>query len=485
MGESYRLPGPEFNRSVKIESRPERLTGEAGALAIREVAFKLGLFAWLALRLRDPRDPDKVTHPMEELVATSVIMMAQGWPDQDDADDLRDDATMRLAVSTRSGTSPLEPNDPDSEDIHPEGLASQPTLSRMVQTLSSEENRAVLREGLLVSAGRRIRAENRGHRLRYVTIDVDSLPIEVEGHQEGSEYNGHYRSTIYHPLVANIAETGDLIDVQLRHGKAHTAEGATDFILPLLDRVEDEIGMVASVRFDAGFPSEPLLAGLEQRERPVAYVARLRSNAVLKRMAEPYLNAVPPCCGDGEEPQVFLVEKTYQAGTWSRPRRVVLVLQQVPGELFPNAFWLLTSWTPEQVSAEQLLALYRRRGQAEGYYGEWMHTLTPALSSTRRPKSHYRGQEPQKRTPSRDPFAANEVLLLLSALAYNLMHAVRVRMERATRKGWSIQRLRERVLKVPARVLIHARRVVFVIAHSAARNWNLLWHQLNRMPGYT
>ncbi len=92
--------------------------------------------------------------------------MAQGWPDQDGADELRDDATLLLAVPTRSGTSPLEPNDPDGEEIHPGGLASQPTLSRMVATLSSTENRAGPREGLLVSAGRRVRAENRGQTSR-------------------------------------------------------------------------------------------------------------------------------------------------------------------------------------------------------------------------------------------------------------------------------------------------------------------------------
>jgi len=51
----------------------------------------------------------------------------------------------------------------------------------------------------------------------------------------------------------------------------------------------------------------------------------------------------------------------------------VLVLQQVAGELFPNAFWLVTSWTAEQMPAEDyLLEHYRQRGTAEAHMGELM-----------------------------------------------------------------------------------------------------------------
>ncbi len=41
-----------------------------------------------------------------------------------------------------------------------------------------------------------------------MTIDVDSLPVEVHGQQFGSEWNGHYHRRMYHPLVASCAETG-------------------------------------------------------------------------------------------------------------------------------------------------------------------------------------------------------------------------------------------------------------------------------------
>ncbi|HSN15372.1 MAG TPA: IS1380 family transposase [Anaeromyxobacteraceae bacterium] len=481
MGEDLTPFWAEFNGSLRIESRAERLTSEAGAIILREVVERLGIVPWMVERLRDPRNPRLVTHPLEELLHTAVLLIAQGWRDRDDADALRDDAALRLAVSTRRGISPLlnpereEGEAPSKNPLAPEGLASQPTLSRLVRELAAnEENRSVLRESLLETAARRVKASRDGHRMRYASIDVDSLPIDVHGRQPGSEYNGHYHSRIYHPIVASLAETGDLVDLRLREGNVHSAEGALDFVLSVVERVEKKLCQVASVRMDAGFPEEKLLAGIEARGTP--YVARERNNAVLNRMAEPYL--VRPVGRPPKEPRTWFHEMSYQAEKWSRPRRVVLVVMERQGELFLHHFWLITNWSKEQMAAEALLELYRERGTAEGYYGELKSVLDPALSSSPRQKSHYRGEVPQKRTAPGDAFAQNEVILLLNALAYNVAHAARVLMEAATGEGWSLIRMRERVLRVAARILVHGRRATIIIGKTSAALWHGLWSQL-------
>jgi Transposase DDE domain group 1 len=465
---------PDFNHSIQVEAREERLTANAGALLLREVFSRLSLEEFFETRLVDPRVQELITHPQIELLRSHVLLLAQGWQDQDDADLHRHDPVMRLAVSQRRGTSPLE-SAPEGSQV-PSGLASQPTLSRLVKALSPEPQRKVLREGLLVPPAHRLKAM-RGHRLRYVTLDVDSLPIEVHGQQEGSKYNGHYGVRCYHPIVALIGETGDLVDVHLREGNAHTAEGALEFILPLLDRLESEVCQVASVRLDAGFPEEKLLSSLEARS--VGYVARIRKNERLKQLAEPLIQALPK--SSGPDPSLAFHELSYQAQSWSSARRVVLVLQQAPDELFPEYFFLLTNWSAEQTPALALLDLYRQRGTAEGHLGELMSVLEPALSSTRREKSHYRGQEPKRRYGSQDPFAANEVKLLLNALAYNVAHAARCLLEEVTGQGWSLSRFLERVLRVPARVLVHARRVVVVIPSRSAVYWQQLCAAISKL----
>jgi Transposase DDE domain group 1 len=479
MGETLDLFRAEFNGSVRVESRDERLSCESGAVVLREVLERLRMREWFEARLRDPRSPVLITHPFIELVTTMVLLYGLGWRDQDDADELRDDAVLRLAVSTRRGVSALKKRPREEGEVphrnppHPDGLASQPTLSRMMGTLASDDNRAVLRASLLEVASRRIRSQRRGHRPRYITIDVDSLPIEVHGHQPHSAYNGYYHANVYHPLVASVAEYGDLLDAKLRKGNAHTAEGALGFVSALIEQVEEKLCQVASVRFDAGFPEEELLAGLEQRSTP--YVARVRNNKVLDRMAQPYLKRPPG--RPPKQPRTWLYEMTYRAQSWSRERRVVLVVLERADELFLHHFWLITSWSAEQMDGQALLQLYRQRGTAEGHFGELVNVLAPALSSVPRPKRHYRNRPPTKRTLSGDSFAINEVVLLLNALAYNVAHVAR----RLLQPGWSLRRFRERILRTAARVQVKSRRAILIISADAARYWQALLHALNKL----
>ena len=467
MGESLPLFASSFNAGLLVEARPERLTGDAGAVLVREVIERSGIIGWMIERLHDHRQPHLVTYPLADLLRTMLVLFAQGWRDQDDADALRFDPALRLAVSGTRGTAPL------AEGAH---LASQPTLSRLLDTLTLEANRPVLRDALAELAARRLRAERGGRRLRHLTIDVDGLPVEVHGAQPGSAWNGHYQQRMYHPIIACAAETGDMLDARLRPGNAHTAEGALDFVLDLVDRLEGTMCQVAMVRMDAGFPEEKLLAGLEARGTP--YVARLRNNRVLDRMAAPHLRRPPG--RPPAEPRMWFHEMDCRAGAWSRSRRVVLVVQERPGDLLLGHSWLLTGIGGAAAPAEELLAHYRQRGTAEGHFGELMDVLAPALSSTPRARRHYRGRPLPAPPTGIDAAARNEALLLLHLLAYEIMHAGRRVMEIATGTGWSLRRFRERVLRVGGRVLLHARRVTLVAAETAARHWAALWPRFER-----
>lgn len=495
MGETQHTLFPlDFNRAIRIEDRPERLTADAGVLALRQIDHRLGLTDWLARQLTDPRNPDLITHPQVELLRTRLYLIAQGQRDANNADRLGLDPAFRLAVSQRRGISPLR-NPADTRQAAetdaargwpqaatatrvPHALASQPTLSRLLATLAAEDNRRVLRCSLLESARRHLhairkQAARRGddhRRLRAGTLDIDSYAVVVHGHQPGARYNGHYRTVCYHPLAAQFAPTSDWLDMTLREGHVHTAHEAARFLFDLLERVETELCQVSDVRGDAGFPEEELLAGLEARRKP--YVFRLKTNAVLDRMIEPYLHRPPG--RPPAEPRLWLYEFDYQAESWSRPRRVVGVVREVPDELFLDFFFLVTSWTLEQKDAAALLEHYRQRGTFESHLGEFKDAFDPALSSSPRVKTHYRGRPPTKRYDSRDAFACNEALLLLHALAFNLANVGRKGLEHTTRCGWTIRSFREHLLKTPARVLLHARRAVVVINDIAAYYWQCL-----------
>jgi hypothetical protein len=468
---------PTFNGSLHVECREDRITSDGGAVLLREIEEAAGLCEWMAERLVDPRDPDKLVHPLVELLRTRLYMLVQGRRDQDDADVLRDDPAFRLAVSERRGVAPLQAAavDENGQKREPEGLASQPTLSRLQTLLSRADSLQVLRDALCEFSVRRILAANGGRKHRSLGIDVDSIPIEVYGQQPGSAYNGHYEARVYHPLMASVAETGDILDVLLREGNVHTANDSLDFILAILDKMK-EACLSAFLRIDAGFPEDKLLSAVEGRG--ARYVARIKNNAVLNRMAEPFNKR--PAGRPPKELRIWFYEMTYKAEEWSRARRVVLVVQEKPGELYLHHFWLLTNCSRKRKPGAVLLEMYRERGTAEGHQGEFKDVLAPALSSSPRWKMTYRGQPPSRRTRPVDSFAQNEATLLMNALAYNLAHAGRVMLEKATGQGWSLRRFRERALLVAARITTHGNRITMVITGIARKVWQALWPKLTR-----
>ena len=129
-----------------------------------------------------------------------------------------------------------------------------------------------------------------------------------------------------------------------------------------------------------------------------------------------------------------------------------------------------------------LLALYRKRGKAEGHLGELMSVVAPALSSTSRRKSHYRGKEIRKREKGVDAFACNQVRLLLAGFGYQIMHVQRAVLERVTGTGWSLRRLAERVLRTPARFTVSGRRITMTTGGASA-HWRMLARGLATLHG--
>ena len=231
-----------FNRSIRIGSRRDRITGDSGALTGRELLRRSGVVRFLAKRLPDKRDGRRIRHSQRRLARTLLLLAGQGRREHNDATELRDDPALRLATGDRAGTAPLGKAG---------RLPSQPTLSRRVAAWSAKEGVEVLREGLQRLAGWRLKAMGGWRRPKTLVIDIDSLPVEVHGEQPGSAWNGYYHRRVYHPIVASAGETGDILDLRLREGQVHTADGGLEFVLEVLERAERHLCGKAAVRFDA------------------------------------------------------------------------------------------------------------------------------------------------------------------------------------------------------------------------------------------
>ena len=453
-----------FNQSLVVETREEKLSSDGGAILLREIDQKLQILQDLVNNLDDPRHPSKITHPLIELLRTRVYLIAQGWKDADDADKLRDDPAILTAVSSRKGTKPLKSNKESANVL--QTMASQPTLSRLLEYLADPHNRKALRKFLIKAAKASLRAMGIT-KFTHCTIDIDSFAITIYGHQAGGNFNGYYKDTCYHILVAMLAETGDILDIQLREGNVASADQLDEFLFPLIEEVKQNLGDSVSVRGDAGMPSEPIMSELEARGK--GYCFRVKSNSVLEILAKPYLDNLPP--RQPNNMREWVAELKYQAVSWSHPRRIVMVVvEQEQIDLFEphNHFFLVTDWNMEQISGAELLEFYRQRGTMERWIGEFKDVLQPSLSCASRPRN--KSEQPIKR----DDFACNEALLLLHALAYNLLNIVRRMMEQATDEAWSLRRVREQVLKAAVHFTLHARRIWAWVAKPAACLWNKL-----------
>lgn len=450
---------PEFNRSVKVEFADQRLSSNAGVLLLRQADHKLHLIESIVQRMNDPRRQDLIRYQLGDLLRERVYAMAVGYSAQDDVDRLAHDPAFRLAVWNRAGDGVLD-----------ERLASQPTQSRLLGIIANQGvNINALRDGLFQCVYRHVLACGEDQRVMHGTIDLDSFPIEVHGTQDGGNYNGYYRCTAYHPLVASFSVGGDydstrvgkrmgngFIHAILRQGSVHTAKGARRFIGNVIIKAK-QLARVVDFRMDAGYTSGAVMDALTTQN--LKFVGRLRGNSKLDELAAEHI-----CRPPGRPPREgyeYCVELgAYQCDTWQHSQRLVLVVVDRPDpisgqlNLIPNHFFLVTNWDEKARTADQLLAHYRPRGTFEDRLGEFNQAIGTHLSS--------------------QAFAENETTMLMAMLAYNLDSVLRNELENAHGSGLDLGRFQSYVLKAGARVVKHARRLIVHVARSVQGFWGKL-----------
>ena len=72
---------------------------------------------------------------------------------------------------------------------------------------------------------------------KRLIIDLDSTEDPAHGKQEGVAYNGYFAKNCFHPLFCFTSE-GDCLGVKLRPGNVHSADGALEFIKPIVERYQ-------------------------------------------------------------------------------------------------------------------------------------------------------------------------------------------------------------------------------------------------------
>jgi len=402
---------PDFNRAIMIDFQGAKLTSDVGFLLVREVDERFKIIDPMKDCLEDLRSSAHMKHSLVQLVRQRVYQIAAGYEDCNDADYLRIDPALRLAL-----------------DKGHESGASQSRLSRLENDiLGNEAGLQALEAALTRSTDTLLKRKNK----KRLIIDLDSTEDPAHGQQEGVAYNGHFAKNCFHPIFCFTSD-GDALAAKLRPGNVHSADGTMAFIKPLVQRYRSWFKLFW-VRADAAF-ANPETYEYCEAER-ITYFIRLPNNTNVMRLLEPHLNRPvgrPPKSGI----QVKVVDLQYQAKSWHKPRRVVAKIEWHRGELFPRIGFVVTN---SRLPAGKVIKVYNGRAEIENRIKEGKNSLRWDKTSCQR-------------------FEANHARLQMGVLAYNLLQMIRqfyVWGEGVTR---SIDWLMKRLIKVGARVSYHARR---------------------------
>ncbi len=422
MGEAKLEPlRVDFNRRVKLEFHGSDISSDGGLLPYRELDHALGLTELSGEVLFEARRGKNTRHLLVGLLRQSVFGRLAGYEDVNDAERLAHDPVMR-AIVDHKGLDRM--------------AASSSQMGRFeTEWLATDDNLAAL----TALSGVWIDRVHDRRPPKMIALDMDSSVSPTHGEQEGTAYNGHFGCTCYHPLFV-FNQFGDVERGALRPGNMHSADGWREVLEPVVDRYRDR-KLRRYFRADAAFASPEVYEFLEAEG--FLYAIRLPANRVLQECIAHLL--ARPVGRPPNHVRRFYTSFSYRANSWDKARRVVAKVEWHPGELYPRVGFVVANLSRP---AERVVAFYNRRGTAEQHIKEGKN----AINWTRL---------------SCHGFRNNEVRLQLHVLAYNMGNFLRTLALPDEVEHWSLTTLREKLIKIGAKVVRHGRYITFQMAEVA------------------
>jgi hypothetical protein len=89
---------PDFNRAIMIDFQGAQITSDVGFQLVREIDDRFKIIDPMKDCLEDLRSPAHTRHALVQMVRQRVYQIAAGYEDCNDADSLRIDPALRLAL---------------------------------------------------------------------------------------------------------------------------------------------------------------------------------------------------------------------------------------------------------------------------------------------------------------------------------------------------------------------------------------------------
>ena len=361
-------------RQVEADFTGGQVSSDGGLLLAREVDRKLDLIRRVARRLSDERQGGKVVHANETMLRQRVMGLIAGWEDLNDAQTLRQDPVHQVAAGSAGE------------------LASAPTLCRFENRQARAAAWAVnveLVEQFIASYAQAP---------AVLILDFDATDTPVHGNQENRFFHGYYDCHCFLPLYVFCSD--QLLTAYLRPSNIDAAKHAAAILKLLVTRLRRAWPRTTFVfRADSGFCRDRLLSWCDRHD--VKYVVGLARNERLLALAAPLLRRAEKQFKKTQQKQRLFTAFDYAAGTWRQVRWVIAKAEHT--DKGSNPRFILTNIVGD--SQKIYDRRYCQRGEMENRVKEQMMLFADRVSAHR--------------------WWPNQWRLLLSALAYTLMEALR------------------------------------------------------------
>jgi hypothetical protein len=443
--------GFDLEKPVIADFSAGDVVSDGGMLLLRAADDRLGLTKRISKCIEENRDPDRVKHKMQSLVAQEIFPRACGYEDTNDATVTRHSSAFKI------GSGQLPSSDP---------LASFSTQNRLENGVSVDDVLRIQDELPKLFLKRSKRPP------KHVSLYMDTTHDPVYGTQQLSFYNGFYKEYCYTDLF--LFCEGFPLGAVVRAGNAAPAEGS----IAMLNRVTDALRakrrtMRIEFAADSAFGSPAMYDYCEKNR--ITYYIGIGPNHALECLAKPFVTTAyekyialygkpKPLHGrewrqkeerirystkeEGRMQELFEKEQrvrvygefVYQARTWETAKRVIVRVDYTAEG--PDVRFVVTNhiggkpgWVYEKK--------YCARASCENNIKELKALKCDRLSC----------QE----------YLPNQFRLLMHVCAYILMLETRRHLPRSTR-NISIQTLLLRFIKIGALIRETSRAVHFCLS---------------------
>jgi hypothetical protein len=427
------------SRQVLADFDGGAISSDGGALLLRETERLTGILRQFAACFDDRRDPDRIEHTVEELIAQRVYGLALGYEDLNDHDDLRRDPLLAAVVGKADPTGGSRRRRRDRG----KALAGKSTLNRLELTPVGADER---------SRYKKVRCRTRDVECLFVTLflqahsrpperivlDLDATDDPIHGRQLGRFFHGYYKNYCYLPLY--IFSGDHLLCARLRPADIDACAGSVKHLRRIVAQLREAWPDVKIViRADSGFCREEILRWCE--DNGVDYVIGLAKNPrLVAAIAAESERARERFAATGQPAREFAELRYRTLDTWSRERRVVAKAEHLAKG--PNPRFVVTSLSIEDREAQPLYERdYCGRGEMENRIKEQqLHLFADRTSA--------------------HTMRANQIRLFFSSIAYVLLEALRRLGLAGTELAESqCETIRRKLLKIGALVRVTVRKV--------------------------